>query len=96
MDYKAEYEKLKAELEEERYRHDRLQDWDRGLTAELEKLKAEFEAYKENSVPAEVVWCKDCVYYSDDEFCPLRSLADYTDPYDYCSYGERRNGDATD
>ncbi len=40
-----------------------------------------------------VVRCKDCNYYGDDEFCPSRSLADYTNPYDFCSYGERRESD---
>ena len=30
-------EKLSKELIDERYRHDRLQDWDRGMTTELEK-----------------------------------------------------------
>ena len=32
-------ETLTAELAEERYRHDRLQDWDRGLTEQGEVLK---------------------------------------------------------
>ena len=41
----------------------------------------------------EVVRCKDCKYYGDEHFCPLRSLADYTDPNDYCSMGERREDD---
>lgn len=40
----------------------------------------------------EVVRCKDCKYYGDEYFCPLRSLADYTDTNDYCSMGERREG----
>lgn len=50
-----------------------------------------------NKVPAvdavEVVRCKDCKNYGDEYFCPLRSLADYTDPNDYCSMGERREDD---
>lgn len=44
----------------------------------------------------EVVRCKDCKYYGDEYFCPLRSLADYTDPDDYCSMGERREENAAD
>lgn len=36
----TELEQLRQELAEERYRHDRLQDWDRGMTAELEKYRA--------------------------------------------------------
>lgn len=100
MDYKAEYEKLKAELEEERYRHDRLQDWDRGLTAELEKVKAEFETYKENAVP--VVRCCECKRRYDADECPMCFLRldgvyhEYTNGNGYCDRGERRNGDATD
>lgn len=42
----------------------------------------------------EVVRCQDCKNYGDEYFCPLRSLADYTDPHDYCSMGERRKDDA--
>lgn len=41
----------------------------------------------------EVVRCKDCKNYGDEYFCPLRSLADYTDPDDYCSMGERQEDD---
>ena len=39
-----------------------------------------------------VVRCKDCKNYGDEYFCPLLSLADYNDPNDYCSYGERKEG----
>ena len=39
---------------------------------------------------APVVRCKECKYYGDEHFCPLLSLADYTDPDDFCSYGERK------
>ena len=41
----------------------------------------------------EAVRCKDCKNYGDEYFCPLRNLADYTDPNDYCSMGERREDD---
>ena len=44
----------------------------------------------------EVVRCKDCKNYGDEHFCPLLSLADYTDPDDFCSYGEKRDDDAAD
>ena len=40
-----------------------------------------------------VVRCKDCKNYGDEYFCPLLSLADYTDPNDFCSYGERKDGE---
>jgi len=47
-----------------------------------------------------VVRCKDCEYYENDECAnPYIFMSDgahmYTDPDDFCSYGERReeNGD---
>lgn len=46
----------------------------------------------------EVVRCKDCEYYEYDE-CgnPYIFMSDgahlYTDPNDFCSYGERREGE---
>lgn len=43
-----------------------------------------------------VVRCKDCEYYEGDECVnPYIWMSDgahlYTDPDDFCSYGERRN-----
>ena len=53
-----------------------------------------------DSIPAAdvapVVRCKDCLYYGDEYFCPLRSLADYTDPNDFGCMGERKGDDGSD
>lgn len=49
---------------------------------------------KKSADVVEVVRCKDCKNYGDEHFCPLLSLADYTDPDDFCSYGERRDDNA--
>ena len=38
----------------------------------------------------EVVRCKDCMWQGREDDCPLLSLTSYTDPDQYCSYGERR------
>lgn len=48
-----------------------------------------------------VVRCKDCEYYEMDEcVCPYICMSDgahmYTNPDDYCSYGERKEGDDED
>lgn len=37
----------------------------------------------------EVVRCKDCKYQGNDDECPLLSLAAYTEPDDFCSYGKK-------
>ena len=37
-----------------------------------------------------VVRCKDCKYKGDEDFCPLLSMAQYTEDDDFCSYGERK------
>ena len=37
----------------------------------------------------EVVRCADCKYQGNDDECPLLSLAAYTEPDDFCSYGKR-------
>lgn len=37
----------------------------------------------------EVVRCKDCKYQGNDYECPLLSLAAYTEPDDFCSYGKK-------
>lgn len=40
-----------------------------------------------------VVRCKDCKKQGNDEECPLISMMSYTEPYDYCSLGERKDDD---
>ena len=37
----------------------------------------------------EVVRCADCKYQGNDDECPLLSLAAYTEPDDFCSYGKK-------
>lgn len=37
-----------------------------------------------------VVRCKDCKNKGNEDFCPLLSMAQYTEDDDFCSYGERR------
>lgn len=37
----------------------------------------------------EVVRCKNCKYQGNDDECPLLSLAAYTEPDDFCSYGKK-------
>lgn len=37
----------------------------------------------------EVVRCKDCKYQGNDDECHLLSLAAYTEPDDFCSYGKK-------
>ena len=44
---------------------------------------------RDNDV-VEVVRCKDCRKQGNDEECPLLSMMQYTEPDDFCSYGERR------
>ena len=39
----------------------------------------------------EVVRCKDCKMYGNDEECPLLSMMQYTEETDFCSYGERKD-----
>ena len=39
----------------------------------------------------EVVRCKDCKFQGDEDDCPLLSLSAYTEPDDFCSYGERKD-----
>ncbi len=41
----------------------------------------------------EVVRCKDCKFQGDEDDCPLLSVSAYTEPEDFCSYGERRATD---
>ena len=40
-----------------------------------------------------VVRCKDCKFQGDEDDCPLLSLSAYTEPDDFCSYGERKDGE---
>ena len=39
----------------------------------------------------EVVRCKDCKFYGNEDDCPLLSFANYTESMDFCSCGERRS-----
>ena len=48
------------------------------------------EDFKDKSLFVEVVRCKDCKKQGDDEECPLLSMMQYTEPDDFCSYGERK------
>lgn len=41
---------------------------------------------------ARVVFCSDCVKSGNDEECPLLSMMAYTEPTDFCSCGERKDG----
>jgi hypothetical protein len=43
-----------------------------------------------------VVFCTDCKKHGNDEECPLLSMMAYTEPTDFCSYGERRKDNAAD
>ena len=40
-----------------------------------------------------VVRCKDCKFRGDEDDCPLLNLSAYTEPDDFCSYGERKDGE---
>lgn len=40
---------------------------------------------------AELVRCKDCKMYGNDEECPLLSMMQYTEEADFCSCGERKD-----
>ena len=39
-----------------------------------------------------VVWCKDCKYHNKAP-CPMRLSLNWTKDKDFCSYGERKDGD---
>lgn len=52
-------ETLIAELADERNNHDRLQDWDRGMTEKLERVTRERDALLKY-VPRE---CDTCIYW---------------------------------
>ena len=41
----------------------------------------------------EVVHCYECKKNGNDEECPLLSMMQYTEDDDFCSYGERREGE---
>lgn len=43
----------------------------------------------------EVVRCKDCKHWTDDERCKLTETSDYTNEFHFCSYGERREENDT-
>lgn len=34
-----------------------------------------------------VVYCSECRFCGDEDFCPMLSLRQYTDAMDYCSMG---------
>ncbi len=55
----ARLEQLQKELEDERHRHDRLQDWVRGLTAKYEELQEAFVDYVCSGVPNPAPYCKN-------------------------------------
>ena len=47
-------------------------------------------AYKDATNIVEVVRCKDCKYFVEEEFCMGIGIICKFD--DFCSYGERRDG----
>ena len=65
---------------------------------DLEEQLAEFGCndYKTKAEWVPVVRCKDCKYYFR-KYCTVESMLDYTDieraPNDFCSYGERKDGE---
>lgn len=65
-------ETLTAELAEERHRHDRLQDWDRGLTENLEKIKAERDAAVKCLEDAHA--CETCQHMDAHPDCNVECL----------------------
>ena len=36
-----------------------------------------------------IVYCSECRFCGDEDFCPMLSLRQYTDAMDYCSMGVR-------
>lgn len=49
--------------------------------------------FKNKANVVEVVRCKDCAYCDEDRRCeaPVNGLIrEYVSPYDYCSYGKRK------
>jgi hypothetical protein len=74
-------------------------DWNDRYTPDVEKRCKEFK------VKADVVVrCKECVFYNterkgltDEHICRrfscLGVFSNYTSPDDFCSYGERKEGD---
>lgn len=50
--------------------------------------------YEELEIP-EIIRCKDCKYYDDDEYCTNGVFADWQlNPNWFCADGERRTDDA--
>ena len=41
----------------------------------------------------QLVRCYECKKNGNDEDCPLLSMMQYTEDDDFCSYGERREGE---
>jgi hypothetical protein len=65
--------------------------WERDVAMEqLEEHGIPFGGKAPDVVP--VVRCKDCKYHNAPA-CPMRLSFNWTDDNDFCSYGERRNGD---
>ena len=72
LEAKGAIETLTAELAEERHRHDRLQDWDRGLTENLEKIKAERDAAVKCLEDAHA--CETCQHMDAHPDCDVACL----------------------
>lgn len=52
-------------------------------------LKVEKAVREQSSIDAvEVVRCKDCEHYCDDEWCDINEA--YFEEDDFCSYGKRK------
>lgn len=68
-----------------------------GLTALIpyEELNAKMVIANAPTVDAvEVVRCKDCKFYTEEErWCRRLGLCGAFDPNDYCSHGEKREDD---
>ena len=64
----------------------------------VDEVPAEqFADYLLRNYVVPIVQCRDCEYYEFTEcVCPYILMSDgakmYTDPYDFCSHGERKEG----
>lgn len=65
-----------------------MQKWDSGCWIRYKMLE-NCIAQQPTADVVEVVRCKNCKYQGNDDECPLLSLAAYTEPDDFCSYGKK-------
>lgn len=82
-------EKFEKEMYHEAFETDSdMQKWDSGCWIRY-KMFENCIAQQPTADVVEVVRCKDCKYQGNDYECPLLSLAAYTEPDDFCSYGKK-------